>query len=327
MKGAEYAELAAFVAVAEESSFRRAAARLGVTPSALSHTLRGLEGRLGTRLLHRTTRSVSLTDAGAALLQRVAPALADVREAVVQAGAFRDRPAGTVRVNLPRLAAQLVLAPLMADFVRTHPDVRLELVVDDGLVDIVAAGCDAGIRPGELLQQDMVAVRLTPDLRTAIVASPAYLQAHGAPTTPADLAAHACINYRFSHSGALHRWPFERRGQRLDASVDGPLVFNDVDLLVEAAAAGAGLACTLEGRVQPLIDQGRLVRVLADWCAPFPGFFLYHAARRQTPTALRALIDFLRAKVPASAPTPASADAKPRRSPAPAAPRASRRRA
>ncbi len=294
MRGADYAELAAFVAVAQERSFRRAAARMGLSPSALSHTIRELEERLGAKLLNRTTRSVAPTDAGLGLLNRLAPAFADIAGAVEAVRAVQDRPAGTVRLNVPKLAASMALAPVFGRFACAYPDVRLELTVDDGLTDIVAGGFDAGIRPGERVQRDMVAVRVTPDLRAAVVGSPGYFAARPPPRTPRDLRSHLCVNYRYAGSRALFRWMFEKDGEVLDATVEGPLTMNDADLIVTAALEGVGLACTLEGCVADHLAAGRLVRVLDDWCQPFPGFFLYYPGRRHTAPALRALVDFLR---------------------------------
>lgn len=296
MRGNEYGELAAFVAIVEELSFRRAAARLGLTPSALSHTIRGLEERLGVRLLNRTTRSVAATEAGRALFTRVAPAFTEITGAVDGVSAFRDGPAGTVRINLPKLAADLVFGRIFGLFSRTYPDIRVELIVDDGLADIVAGGFDAGIRPGELLQQDMVAVRVTPDLRTAVVGAPSYFASRTLPRTPRDLHEHPCIAYRWTRGGALYRWSFRKRGKVLEVDPAGSIAVNDVDVMVAAALDGAGLACTLEDHVAGHIRDGRLVRVLEDWCHPFPGFFLYYPSRRQMPVALRTLVDFLRAR-------------------------------
>ena len=296
LRGADYAELAAFAVVAEVRSFSRAAQRLEISRSALSHAIRSLEERLGTRLLNRTTRSVALTEAGRSLLDRLAPALAEIADALDGLNAFRERPAGTVRLNLPRLAAEVALVPNFRAFAAAFPDVRLDLTVDDGLTDIVAGGFDAGIRPGELVQRDMVAVRITPDLRNAIVGSPAYFAACPIPRSPRDLADHACINYRWTGNGALYRWPFTKDGESLDVAVDGTLAVNDSGLTVAAALAGAGLACTLEAQAAPLVASGRLVRVLEDWCPPFPGFFLYYPSRRQMAPALRALIDFLKTR-------------------------------
>ncbi len=296
MRGTDYAELSAFVAVAQERSFRRAAARLGLSPSALSHTVRELEERLGAKLLNRTTRSVAPTEAGASLYAGLAPAFADIAGAVKAVNRFRDRPSGTVRLNLPKLAADLALAPAFGRFARLYPDVHLDLVVDDGLTDIVASGFDAGIRPGERVQRGMVAVRVTPDLRVAVVGSPGYLASRPPPATPRDLKDHTCINYRFVGSGALFRWPFGRNGETLEIGVEGPLTLNNTDLIHAAALDGVGLACTIEDRVTHDVSAGRLVRVLEDWCLPLPGFFLYYPGRRQLPPALRALIDVLRVR-------------------------------
>ncbi len=293
MRGADYADLMSFVAVARELSFRRAALRLGLSPSALSHAIRELEARLGAKLLNRTTRSVALTDAGRELFERLRPAFADIDGAVEAVSAYRDRPSGIVRLNLPKLAAHMVLASAFSRFGRTYPDVRLEVTVDDDLTDIVAGGFDAGIRPGERLQRDMIAVRITPDLRTAIVGSPDYFASRPAPLKPEDLQDHACINYRWSGSGVLYRWPFQRDGKTFEVQVDGPLTLNDTDLILAAALDGVGLACLLEDRVASEEAAGRLVRVLDDYSPFFPGFFLYYAGRRQTPPALRALIEFL----------------------------------
>lgn len=294
MRGAEYAELAAFLAVAQERSFRRAAVRLGISPSALSHTIRDLEERLGARLLNRTTRSVAASEAGEMLLGKLAPAFADIEEAVAAMSDLRERPSGRVRLSVPRLAAEVVLAPVLGRFATAYPEVRLDVTVEDELTDIVAGRYDAGIRPGELVQRDMVAVRVTPDLRIAIVGSPGYLASRGMPLTPHDLNDQVCINYRWRDSGALYKWPLEKDGVSLEVAVEGPLTMNDSDLVVTAALGGAGLACTLETRVAEHLASGRLVRVLEDWCQPFPGFFLYHPSRRQMRPALRALVDFLR---------------------------------
>ncbi|HVR49047.1 MAG TPA: LysR family transcriptional regulator [Pseudorhodoferax sp.] len=293
MRGSEFAELEAFAAVAQERSFRRAAARLGLSPSALSHTVRGLEERMGARLLNRTTRSVAPTEIGAALLARIAPAFADIRGAVEAASGTPEHPVGTVRLNMPKLAAR-VLTPRLARFAIAHPAIQLELKTEDSFSDIVAGGFDAGVRPGESLHADMVAVRVTPDLRLAIVGAPAYFAAHKPPRTPRDLARHRCINYRFATSGAMYRWPFARRGVSIDVLAPGSLTLDDSDLVVAAALHGAGLGCTLLEHVAEHIATGRLLRVLEGWCPPFPGFYLYYAGRRQLPAPLRTLIEFLR---------------------------------
>lgn len=242
MKGGEFAELMAFMAVADEKSFRRAAQRLGLSPSALSHTIRSLEQRLGARLLNRTTRSVAPTQAGQALSERLRPAIAEMEDAVRGVGAFQTQPRGVVRINLPRIAARQLVTPRLPRFLRLYPDVRLDLVIDDHLTDVVAAGFDAGIRSGELVQQDMVAVRLTPDLKMAVVGSPDYFERHALPHTPRDLRDHACITYRWSETGALYRWHFDGPGGSVDVTVNSVVTANDTDLLLAAAVQGTGLA-------------------------------------------------------------------------------------
>jgi DNA-binding transcriptional LysR family regulator len=275
MRGAEYAELAAFVAVARERSFRRAATRLGLSPSALSRVIRGLEERLGTRLLNRTTRSVAPTDAVAAV------------------GEHNEKPSGTVRLNLPKLVASVLFAGNLGDFSLEYPDIRLELTVDDGFSDIVAGGFDAGIRPAESVPRDMVAIPVTGKMYVAVVGSPGYFETHSKPHGPLDLKDHSCINYRFAATGALYKWSFAKRGKEIVVAVDGNLTVNDIDLCVQGALDGAGLAYVLEKYAEPYIESGRLVRVLDDWCVPFGGFHLYYPGRRQMPATLRALITFL----------------------------------
>jgi len=285
--------LAAFAVVAEERSFTRAARRLTVSPSALSHAIRGLEERLGVRLLARTTRSVAPTEAGDQLLARLQPALGDVRDALDQLAGLRDRPSGRVRLVASPVAAALVLAPTLGAFARTHPEVTVDVSVRNDRVDLVAERFDAGIQLGEFVERDMIAVRVSPDQRAAIVASPQYLAAHPKPESPRDLTRHRCINFRRGESG-LYRWEFERDGHGLSVAVEGPLVVDDLDLLIRAALDGAGLAFAFEQHVAPLIASRALGRVLEDWCPPFPGYFLYYATRRQQPRALAALIDALR---------------------------------
>ena len=294
MRGTEFAELTAFLAVAKERSFRRAAKRLGFSPSALSHTIRELEERLGTRLLNRTTRSVSPTEAGLALFNRIGPAIAEIESAVGALGDSQPRPSGRLRLNLPRVAADLILAPVLGRFVQTYPNILLELAIDDDIIDVVAGGCDAGIRNGEHLQQDMVAVRLTPNLEVAVVGAPVYFAQREAPQTPRDLKNHACINYRWITTGALYRWPFKGPDGPIDVAVEGPLVVNDLDVILEAALGGGGLACLPKSFVAGHIETGRLIRVLEAWYRPISGFFLYYPGHRHTPPALRAFIDFLR---------------------------------
>ncbi|TQK11327.1 LysR family transcriptional regulator [Herbaspirillum sp. SJZ107] len=294
MTGTEYAELVAFMAVASERSFRRAAQRLGLSPSALSHTIRALETRLGARLLNRTTRSVAPTEAGQQLFARLQPVLGEMDAAVREVGAHQDTPRGTVRVNLPRIAAQWVVGPILADFLAAYPGVRVDLVVDDSITDVVAGGFDAGIRSGELVQQDMVAIRLTPDLRMAVVGAPAYLARHPAPQAPLQLREHACLTYRWRESGTLQRWRFSGPAGASEVAVDSVFTANDTNLLLDAALRGAGLAYLLDGLVAPYLGRGELVRVLEPWCPPFAGFYLYYPNRTHMPAALRAFVDVLK---------------------------------
>jgi DNA-binding transcriptional LysR family regulator len=301
MRGTEYAELAAFLAIAEERNFRRAARRLSMSPSALSHSMRDLEERLGARLLNRTTRSVAPTEAGANLLGRLAPAFAEIAAALEVVHAFRDRPSGTIRVNMPRPAADVVFVPALTRFTAAYPDVRLDLIIDDEFIDIVAGGFDAGVRLGELVQRDMVAVRLTPDIRFTIVGSPCYFASRPRPVTPRDLHDHACINYRFARSGAVYDWRFAKGDESLVVSVDGPITTNDLSIGLAAAMEGTGLVRMMEARVAGHVAAGRLIPVLEDWCPRYPGFFLYYPSRRQMSPALRAAIDFFRFKGAAGA--------------------------
>ncbi len=295
MRPNEFAELNAFVMVAEERSFRRAAARLNLTPSTLSHAVRALEERLGVRLLNRTTRSVAPTDAGLALLEQIAPAFRRIESAVEQVNDFSEQARGTVRINIPHLAADMVLAGRFGEFASRYPEVVLDVAANDGFIDIVGQGFDAGIRLGESLHQDMVATRVTADLRIAVVGSPDYFAQHPVPVdTPADLARHRCIGYRATASRTLYKWEFERDGRALNIEPSAPLVLDSHALLVQAALAGAGLAYAIESTVTEAIAEGRLVRVLEAWCQPFPGFFLYYPSRRQLSPALRALIEFVR---------------------------------
>ena len=285
--------LAAFLAIAQERSFTKAAKRLGVSPSAMSHSIRGLEEELGVRLLSRTTRSVAPTEAGEQLLVRLRPALTDVQEALDQLSGLRDKPAGRVRLLLPRLAGTTVVGPKLAKFSRDYPDVVLDVTADDSRLDIVAGGFDAGIHFGEYIQKDMVAVRVSRDHRAAIVGSPEYFKSHAKPKTPHDLLKHRCINFKHGSAG-LYRWEFEKGKKSLSVAVNGPLNVDDVDILVRAAIDGIGLAFVSDERVEPELKNGELIRVLEDWCQPFPGFFLYYPSRRQQPAALAALINTLR---------------------------------
>ena len=295
LSSTDFGQLRAFVAVGEELSFSRAAATLGVSPSALSQTVRGFEERVGLRLLNRTTRSVSLTAAGAALLQRVRPAVVDLGAAVEQARRSRERPAGLVRVHAFRVAAGLFLAPMLRSFNDAYPDVVLDVTLDDAVVDMVKGGYDAAIRVGEVIERDMVAVRLGPDLRQVVVASPDYLARHGAPASPRDLHAHPCIRWQWPGHATPYNWEFWQDGRWFDVAVGGPLIVNSRDLERQAALEGVGLAFVVEQIVAPLIAEGRLVPLLRQWSAPFPGFFLCYPEQRQMAPALRAFIDQVRA--------------------------------
>jgi len=285
--------LVAFLAVAEERSFTRAAKRLAVSPSAMSHAIRGLEEDLGVRLLSRTTRSVAPTEAGEQLLARLRPALAEVQDALDQLSGLRDKPAGRVRLLIPRLAGTMVLGPKLAKFTRDFPDVVLDITADDSRLDIVAGGFDASIHFGEYIQKDLIAVRVSKDHRAAIVGSPEYFKAHPKPKTPHDLLRHRCINFRHGSAG-LYRWEFDKGKKSLSVAVNGPLIVDDVETLIRAAIDGVGLAFVSDERAAQQLASGELVRVLDDWCQPFPGFFLYYPSRRQQPAALAALINALR---------------------------------
>ena len=285
--------LAAFLTVAEERSFTRAAKRMGVTPSAISHAIRGLEETIGVRLLSRTTRSVAPTDAGEQLLARLRPALVDIREAVDQVTSLRNKPAGRVRLLVPRLAAATVIAPKLLQLARDYPDIVLDVTTDDRRVDIVAEGFDAGINLGEFIQKDMIAVRVSADRRPAIVGSPAYFKSRSKPKLPRDLLNHRCINFRHGSDG-VYRWEFEKGKKSLSVGVSGPLIADDVAIVIRAAIDGVGLAFVTEEQAAPLLADGSLVRVLEDWCQPFTGFFLYYPSRRQQPAALAVVINALR---------------------------------
>ena len=297
----DFGQLRAFVAVGEELSFSRAAAALGVSPSALSQMVRGFEERVGLRLLNRTTRSVSLTPAGETLLQRVRPAVVDLGVAVDQIRQSRERPAGRVRVHAFRVAANLFLAPMLRSFSDDYPDVVLDVTLDDAVVDMVKGGYDAAIRVGEVIERDMIAVRLGPDLRQIVVASPDYLARHGAPTCPGDLKDHRCIRWHRPGHAMPYNWEFWDNGRWCDVAVDGPLIVNSRDLERQAALAGVGLAFVVEQMVASLIGEGRLVPLLQQWSAPFPGFFLCYPEQRQMAPALRAFIDQVRTVAAAGA--------------------------
>ncbi len=294
MRGAEFAELKAFVAVVDRGSFARAADHLGLSRSALSQIIRQLESRLGVRLLNRTTRSVSPTETGRSLHERIAPMFREMDEAVAQAVAAHARPAGTLRINTLSMGARKVIAPRLGRFAAAHPDVVLDIVIDDGLTDIAGEGFDAGIRVGGRLQKDMVAVRLTPDVQLLAVASPDYLARHGEPRSPADLDRHACINWRFPGSGKVAGWDFRNGAQAVEFFGEGAVIANHHDIVVPAALQGLGVfyAYDDEGIADALAD-GRLKRILTDWSPTVPGLYLYYSSRRHLLPALRAFIDCL----------------------------------
>jgi len=286
------AELSAFAVVAEERSFTRAAARLGVSQSALSHSMRGLEKRLGLQLLARTTRSVSPTAAGSALLQELAPALERIESAVAETRKQRESPAGRIRLVIPAVATQMVLLPRLAEFARAYPEIVLEVTSSNDAVDLVAGEFDAGVQIGEFIQRDMIAVPVTGEMRLAVVGSPEYFQSHKMPRRPQDLKDHACIGFRFSKG--MYRWEFEKGSRSLTVSPQGPVSFDDPDLVIQAVLRGVGIGTMIEAPLKSMIAEGRLVQVLRDWCPVFPGYFLYYPSRRNQPAALAALIRTLR---------------------------------
>ncbi len=289
--------LSAFVAVARAGGFREAARAAGVSASSLSEGVRRLETKLGVRLLNRTTRSIAPTEAGARLLERLAPALGEIDAAMDVVNAFRDRPAGRLKLNVPATAARLVLPSIAPPFLKAYPDIRLEVVVEDGFVDLLAAGCDAGIRYDERLEQDMIAIPIGPRVqRFATAASPGYLDAHGRPEHPRDLLAHACVRGQFT-SGAMPAWEFERDGEAVRVDPSGPLVVQPggaMDLAVSAAVAGLGVIHLFEDWLRPHLDSGALEPVLRPWWQTFSGPFLYYPGRRLLPAPLRAFVDFIR---------------------------------
>ncbi len=290
---AELSDLAIFASIARHRSFRRAATELGLSTSALSHALKGLEARLGIRLLHRTSRSVAPTEAGEALLKRLAPALAEIGAAVDEAASMRDGPSGTLKINAPRSVCRLLLLPLVTRFLAACPRVRVEVVADDALTDIVARGFDAGVRIGERLAGDMIAVPLSPPQRFVVVGAPAYLEARGLPQAPHELIGHACLRQRFP-GGEVLPWGFVNGKESFDVSIDGPLILGDQELILDAVLAGLGLAYIFEAYAKPAVEAGRAISVLDAWCPAFPGFFLYYPGRRHPPPALRAFIDMIR---------------------------------
>jgi DNA-binding transcriptional LysR family regulator len=294
MTRAPLADLNAFVAVARERSFTRAAAHLGVSASALSQTIRGLEERLGMRLLTRTTRSVALTDVGERLIATVGPHLEGIETGLAALSELRDKPAGRIRITAVDHAAETILWPALSKFLSDYPDVHVELIVDNTLRDIVSERFDAGIRMGERVARDMIAVRIGPDIRMAAVATAAYFASRGKPKTPQDLAAHNCINLRMPTLGGMYAWEFEKKSREIAVRVEGQLTVNDIAVIKQAALNGMGVAFMPEDIAQPHIDAGQLVRVLADWTPPFSGYHLYYPSRRQQSPAFTALVDALR---------------------------------
>jgi DNA-binding transcriptional LysR family regulator len=298
MRGSDHAELRAFAAIVEHGSFARAAGHLGVSASALSQTIRNMEERLGVRLLHRTTRSVRPSEAGEAFLTRLLPALTALDAAVAELVAAKDVPSGTLRINTLRLAAIHCLAPLAGRFLQAFPNVVMDIVVDERLVDIVADGFDAGVRLGEKLEMDMIAVRLSGDLEMMVVATPDYLQRFGTPSTPRDLLQHRCLNYRWPTDGSLYRWEFERGGEQLQIAVNGPLMVNEPGMMPRIVADGTGIAYLFAHDIKDMVASGQLVQLLPEWTPTFPGFYLYYPSRRQMAPALRAFLDFIAANGP-----------------------------
>ena len=294
MRRDELSDLAVFAVVAEERSFTRAAAKLGTSQSAVSQIVRRLETGIGIKLLTRTTRSVSPTEAGEQLLAALRPAFDEIDAGLAALSAMRDQPSGTIRITTSKIAADAILWPVVSKLMADYPEVQVELSLDGGLRDIVADRFDAGVRLGEQVAKDMVAVRIGPDLRMAVVGSPDYLARMGRPQTPHDLTTHRCINLRMATLGGLYAWEFERDGHALNVRVQGPLIVNDSSLALAAAIEGHGLASLMEDHVLPEIAAGRLERVLEDWCPPFAGFHLYYPDRRQLPPAFALLVAALR---------------------------------
>lgn len=294
MQREELVDLNAFLMVADEGSFTRAAAKLGTSQSALSHTIRRLEARLGVRLLTRTTRSMAPTEAGERLLATLRPALDSIGTQLASLSELRERPAGTIRITTSEHAGNTLLWPALERILVEYPDIHVELSIDSGLTDIVTERFDAGVRLGEAVAKDMIATRIGPDLRMALVGSPSYFEKHGKPVTPQDLAAHTCINLRLSSSGGLYAWELEKDGREVRIRVEGQIACNNVRMIVRAAIAGFGLCFMMEDMVSEHLSDGSLVRVLEDWCPPFAGYHLYYPSRRQPSAAFAVLVDALR---------------------------------
>jgi len=294
MRASGNTDLRAFVAVAEQGSFSKAAEQLGLSPSSLSQIIRTFEERLGVRLLHRTTRSVALTEAGERLLLRIRPALAELDAALADVGHFRDRPAGTVRVRCLRHAFRTYVEPIIAAFHDAYPDIKLDILVDDTVADLVASGFDVGFTLGEVLEKDMVGVRLGGDMRQIAVASPDYVARYGRPETPKDLHAHKCLRWRWPGHTTPYNWEFFKDGAWFEVEVDGPLILSEHPMIVDAALKGMGIAFWVEHELRPLIEAGKLIPLLEDYSASFPGFYICYPQQRQMAPALRAFIDFVK---------------------------------
>ena len=298
MKREDLSDLAVFLAVAEARSFTKAAAALGTSQSAISQIVRRLEAAIGLKLLTRNTRNVAPTEAGEQLIETLRPAFNEIDARLSALSVLRERPAGNVRITSSRHAAETILWPAVGRLIRDHPDVTVEISLDGHLTDIISDRFDAGVRLGEQVAKDMIAVRIGPDLRMAVLGSPSYFAAHGRPRTPHELTAHRCINIRMPTRGGLYAWEFGRNGRDLNVRVEGPLILNDVPMILNAASEGHGLACVLEDQANALLKAGRLERVLEDWCPPFAGYHLYYPDRRQLPPAFKLLIEALRYKDP-----------------------------
>lgn len=289
MKNADYAHLLSFIAIVETGSFKQGAYRLGLQPSTLSHNISLLESKLGVPLLTRTTRHVSPTQAGKALYDKIAPAFGDIKQAIENLNDFK-KPTGAVRLSAPRTAIERIILPKLPAFMATYPDITLEISADNGFVDIIKSGFDAGIRLGASIQKDMVAVRISPDFRDVVLASPEYLARYGVPKTPQDLTAHRCIVWK-KHSGEMERWQFYKDGQTLQVSVPAVIALDDFDFMIQSAVDGMGLVYMTEQYCQPMIDDGRLIPLLTEWAFEYSGFYLYYPSRRMS-AALRAFVDW-----------------------------------
>jgi DNA-binding transcriptional LysR family regulator len=296
MRRENFSDLAVFLTVAEERSFTRAAHKLGTSQSAVSQVVRRVEDSMGLKLLTRTTRNVSLTEAGEQLITTLRPAFDDIQARIAGLSALREKPSGNVRITAGRHAVETLLWPAVHNVLRDNPDVKIELSIDHALTDIVAERFDAGVRLGEEIAKDIVAVKIGPDLRLAVVGSPTYIAEHGTPISPNDLTQHRCINIRQSTKGGLYAWEFEKDGREVNVRVDGSLIVNDSGVIYKAAEEGVGLACVMEDLVADQMASGQLIRVLEDWCAPFAGYHLYYPDRRQITPAFRLLIEALRYK-------------------------------